>query len=131
MLGTLIIVPESATNWGCLLRLGASAVEVGVNQNLAAQYAKRTKAEQYGIYLMYNLPGKDSSAYISAATQELYGRKRTIHQLFQHLNIISCLQAPTCKELKASLLQAGFWYLERIVLHKRPALWVRTGKELK
>ena len=34
--------------------------------------------------------------------------KRTIHQLFQHLNIISCLQAPTCKELKASLLQAGF-----------------------
>ncbi|EJV36570.1 hypothetical protein HMPREF1344_02105, partial [Enterococcus faecalis R508] len=25
-----------------------------------------------------------------------------------------------------------FWYLERIVLHKkRPALWVRTGKELK
>ena len=56
-------------------RLGASAVEVGVNQNLAAQYAKRTKAEQYGIYLMYNLPGKDSSAYISAATQELYGRK--------------------------------------------------------
>ncbi|HCU2442465.1 TPA: endo-beta-N-acetylglucosaminidase, partial [Enterococcus faecalis] len=56
-------------------RLGASAVEVGVNQNLAAQYAKRTKVEQYGIYLMYNLPGKDSSAYISAATQELYGRK--------------------------------------------------------
>ena len=87
MLGTLIIVPESATNCGdACFRLGASAVEVGVNQNLAAQYAKRTKAEQYGIYLMYNLPGKDSSAYISAATQELYGRKRTIHQLFQHLN---------------------------------------------
>ncbi len=58
--------------------------------------------------------------------------KRTIHQLFQHLNIISCLQAPTCKELKASLLQAAFWYLERIVLHKkRPALWGKDGKGVK
>ncbi|MGC3746395.1 chitinase, partial [Enterococcus faecalis] len=27
------------------------------------------------IYLMYNLPGNDSCAYMSAATQELYGRK--------------------------------------------------------
>lgn len=56
-------------------RLGASAVEVGRNQGLAAQFAKRTIEEQYGIYLMYNLQGKDSSDYISAATQELYGRK--------------------------------------------------------
>ena len=57
--------------------------------------------------------------------------KRTIHQLFQHLNIISCLQAPTCKELKASLLQAGFWYLERIVLHKKTRPLGKDGKGVK
>ena len=89
-------------------RLGASAVEVGVNQNLAAQYAKRTKAEQYGIYLMYNLPGKIHLRISRRRHKNFMVEKRTIHQLFQHLIIISCLQAPTCKELKASLLQAGF-----------------------
>ena len=57
--------------------------------------------------------------------------KRTIHQLFQHLNIISCLQAPTCKELKASLLQAGFLYLERIVLHKKTRPLGKDGKGVK
>ena len=47
MLGTLIIVLWNPPNCGDAFasRLGASAVEVGVNQNLAAQYAKRTKAE--------------------------------------------------------------------------------------
>ncbi|MCL2113107.1 MAG: endo-beta-N-acetylglucosaminidase family protein [Streptococcaceae bacterium] len=56
-------------------RLGAAAVEVGVNQSTAIQLANRTKTEKYGIYLMYNLSGTNSASYISAVTQELYGRK--------------------------------------------------------
>nr|WP_280954092.1 hypothetical protein [Lactococcus protaetiae] len=56
-------------------RLGAAAVEVGVNQGTAVQLANRTKTEKYGIYLMYNLSGTNSASYISAVTQELYGRK--------------------------------------------------------
>lgn len=56
-------------------RLGAAAVEVGVGQTTAVELAKRTKAENYGVYVMYNLSNTNSSSYISAVTQELYGRK--------------------------------------------------------
>ena len=89
-------------------RLGASAVEVGVNQNLAAQYAKRTKAEKYGIYLMYNLRKRFICVYLGGDTRTLWSKNELFTNCSNTLIIISCLQAPTCKELKASLLQAGF-----------------------
>lgn len=56
-------------------RLGAAAVEVGVGQSTAVELAKRTKAENYGVYVMYNLSNTNSTSYISPVTQELYGRK--------------------------------------------------------
>ena len=87
MLGTLIIVRNPPQIAGMpASRLGASAVEVGVNQNLAAQYAKRTKAEKYGIYLMYNLREKIHLRISRRRHKNFMVEKRTIHQLFQHLN---------------------------------------------
>lgn len=56
-------------------RLGPAAVEVGRNQAQSIQYAKRTKAENYGIFLMYNLRSINSADYLSGITQELYGKK--------------------------------------------------------
>ena len=56
-------------------RLGPAAVEVGRNQAQSIQYAKRTKAENYGIFLMYNLRSTNSADYLSGLTQELYGKK--------------------------------------------------------
>ncbi|MFE2973087.1 chitinase, partial [Streptomyces sp. NPDC059340] len=39
----------------------------------AANLARRTVSEGYGVYLTYNLDGADRSADISAFTRELYG----------------------------------------------------------
>ncbi len=56
-------------------RLGPAAVEVGQNQAQSIQFAKRTKAENYGIFLMYNLRRNNAADFLSGITQELYGRK--------------------------------------------------------
>ena len=101
MLGTLIIVPGIRHKLrDARFSLGASAVEVGVNQNLAAQYAKRTKAEQYGIYLMYNLPEKIHLRISRRRHKNFMVENELFTNCSNTLIIISCLQAPTCKELK-------------------------------
>lgn len=55
-------------------RLSPAAVEVGATPtSTAADFARRTKSEGYGVYLTYNLDGSDQHAYISSFTRELYG----------------------------------------------------------
>ena len=36
-------------------------------------------ADGYGVFMTYNLPGGDKSAYVSAMTQKLYGQAATYH----------------------------------------------------
>ena len=36
--------------------------------------AQRTKADGYGVFMTYNLPGGDESAYVSSFTNVLYGQ---------------------------------------------------------
>ncbi len=55
-------------------KLSPAAVEIGgTSQNTAADLARRTVSEGYGVYLTYNLDGADRSADVSAFTRELYG----------------------------------------------------------
>jgi hypothetical protein len=55
-------------------RLSPAAVEIGrTSQSVAADLARRTVSEGYGVYLTYNLDGADRSADVSAFTRELYG----------------------------------------------------------
>ncbi|MBX7550559.1 endo-beta-N-acetylglucosaminidase H [Streptomyces sp. NPDC004232] len=55
-------------------KLSPAAVEIGgTSQSTAADLARRTVAEGYGVYLTYNLDGADRSADVSAFTRELYG----------------------------------------------------------
>ncbi|MFJ1901567.1 endo-beta-N-acetylglucosaminidase H [Streptomyces sp. NPDC088115] len=55
-------------------KLSPAAVEIGgTPQNTAADLARRTVSEGYGVYLTYNLDGADRSADVSAFTRELYG----------------------------------------------------------
>lgn len=56
-------------------RIGAAAVEVDKNSAQSISFAKRTKQENMGIFLMYNLSSRNSSSFISGITQELYGQK--------------------------------------------------------
>ncbi|QUF04673.1 chitinase [Actinosynnema pretiosum subsp. pretiosum] len=54
--------------------LSPAAVQIGATSTTtAANFARRTVSEGYGVYLTYNLGGGDSHAYISAFTRELYG----------------------------------------------------------
>ncbi|WP_405825836.1 endo-beta-N-acetylglucosaminidase family protein [Streptomyces sp. NBC_00838] len=54
--------------------LSPAAVEIGrTSQNTAADLARRTVNEGYGVYLTYNLDGADRSADVSAFTRQLYG----------------------------------------------------------
>ncbi|GGX44856.1 chitinase [Streptomyces noursei] len=54
--------------------LSPAAVEIGnTPPNTAADFAKRTVADGYGVYLTYNLDGSDRHDYISGFTRELYG----------------------------------------------------------
>lgn len=54
--------------------LSPAAVEIGrTSQSTAAELARRTVDEGYGVYLTYNLDGADRSADISAFTRQLYG----------------------------------------------------------
>jgi hypothetical protein len=55
-------------------KLSPAAVEIGgTSQSTAADLARRTVDEGYGVYLTYNLDGADRSADVSAFTRELYG----------------------------------------------------------
>ncbi|MFJ8806458.1 endo-beta-N-acetylglucosaminidase H [Streptomyces sp. NPDC102490] len=55
-------------------RLSPAAVEIGrTSRTTAADLARRTVGEGYGVYLTYNLDGSDRSADVSAFTRELYG----------------------------------------------------------
>ncbi|MGW7339661.1 endo-beta-N-acetylglucosaminidase H [Streptomyces sp. NPDC054808] len=55
-------------------RLSPAAVEIGrTSRGTAADLARRTVDEGYGVYLTYNLDGSDRSADVSAFTGELYG----------------------------------------------------------
>jgi hypothetical protein len=54
--------------------LSPAAVEIGrTSQSTAADFARRTVSEGYGVYLTYNLDGADRSADVSAFSRELYG----------------------------------------------------------
>ncbi|MFD3482209.1 endo-beta-N-acetylglucosaminidase H [Streptomyces sp. NPDC058665] len=55
-------------------KLSPAAVEIGrTSQTTAADLARRTVSEGYGVYLTYNLNGADRSADVSAFTRQLYG----------------------------------------------------------
>jgi hypothetical protein len=55
-------------------RLGPAAVSyTGTSSSTAASLAQRTVDEGYGVYLTYNLTDADTSSYMTAFTQKLYG----------------------------------------------------------
>ncbi|MFE9724330.1 endo-beta-N-acetylglucosaminidase H [Streptomyces sp. NPDC005794] len=55
-------------------KLSPAAVEIGrTSQSTAADFARRTVSEGYGVYMTYNLDGADRSADVSAFTRQLYG----------------------------------------------------------
>jgi len=55
-------------------KLSPAAVEIGrTPRSTAADLARRTVSEGYGVYLTYNLDNTDRSADITAFTRELYG----------------------------------------------------------
>ncbi|WP_329073969.1 endo-beta-N-acetylglucosaminidase family protein [Streptomyces niveus] len=55
-------------------KLSPAAVEIGrTSQSTAADLARRTVSEAYGVFLTYNLDGANRSADVSAFTRQLYG----------------------------------------------------------
>ncbi|WIB78558.1 endo-beta-N-acetylglucosaminidase family protein [Curtobacterium sp. MCPF17_002] len=58
--------------------LSAAAVDIqNTPQATAVSLAERTKADGYGVFMTYNLPGGDESAYVSSFTAVLYGQAAT------------------------------------------------------
>ena len=56
-------------------KLSAAAVDIqNTPQATAVSLAQRTKADGYGVFMTYNLPGGDESAYVSSFTKVLYGQ---------------------------------------------------------
>lgn len=56
-------------------KLSAAAVDIqNTPQATAVSLAQRTKADGYGVFMTYNLPGGDESAYVSSITKVLYGQ---------------------------------------------------------
>ena len=61
-------------------KLSAAAVDIqNTPQSTAVSLAQRTKADGYGVFMTYNLPGGDESAYVSSFTNVLYGQAATYH----------------------------------------------------
>jgi hypothetical protein len=59
-------------------KLSAAAVDIqNTPQATAVTLAQRTKADGYGVFMTYNLPGGDESAYVSSFTNVLYGQAAT------------------------------------------------------
>lgn len=55
-------------------RLGAAAIDLAnTSAATAADFAQRTVADGYGVYVAYNLTATDQSAYLSGITQALKG----------------------------------------------------------
>ncbi|WP_247982348.1 endo-beta-N-acetylglucosaminidase H [Microbacterium sufflavum] len=55
-------------------RLGAAAIDLSnTSAATAADFAQRTVADGYGVYVAYNLTATDQSAYLSGITQALKG----------------------------------------------------------
>ncbi len=55
-------------------RLGAAAIDLSqTSAATAADFARRTVQDGYGIYVAYNLTGTDQSAYLSGITEPLKG----------------------------------------------------------
>lgn len=55
-------------------RLGAAAVDLSnVSSATAADYARRTVSDGYGVYVAYNLTATDQSGLLSGITQALKG----------------------------------------------------------
>lgn len=55
-------------------RLGAAAIDLSnVSSATAADYARRTVSDGYGVYVAYNLTATDQSALLSGITQALKG----------------------------------------------------------
>jgi hypothetical protein len=60
--------------------LSPAAVDIqNTAQSTAVSLAQRTVQDGYGVFMTYNLPGGDESAYVSAMTQKLYGQAATYH----------------------------------------------------
>lgn len=60
--------------------LSPAAVDIqNTAQSTAVSLASRTVVDGYGVFMTYNLPGGDESAYVSAMTQKLYGQAATYH----------------------------------------------------
>lgn len=58
--------------------LSAAAVDIqNTPQATAVSLASRTVADGYGVFMTYNLPGGDESAYVSSFTNVLYGQAAT------------------------------------------------------
>ncbi|MCA5923578.1 endo-beta-N-acetylglucosaminidase H [Curtobacterium oceanosedimentum] len=56
-------------------KLSAAAVDIqNTPEATAVSLAQRTKADGYGVFMTYNLPDGDESAYVSAFTKVLYGQ---------------------------------------------------------
>ena len=56
-------------------QLSPAAVDIqNTSSSTAASLATRTKDDGYGVFMTYNLPGGDESAYVSSFTQPLYGQ---------------------------------------------------------
>ncbi|WP_267424103.1 MULTISPECIES: endo-beta-N-acetylglucosaminidase H [unclassified Curtobacterium] len=56
-------------------KISAAAVDIqNTPQATAVTLAQRTKADGYGVFMTYNLPGGDESAYVSSFTNVLYGQ---------------------------------------------------------
>ncbi|WP_297557766.1 endo-beta-N-acetylglucosaminidase H [Microbacterium sp.] len=60
--------------FGDKTRLGAAAIDLAnVSSSTAADFAERTVADGYGVYVAYNLTATDQSALLSGITQQLKG----------------------------------------------------------
>ncbi|UWD83728.1 endo-beta-N-acetylglucosaminidase family protein [Curtobacterium flaccumfaciens] len=56
-------------------KLSAAAVDIqNTPQATAVSLAQRTKADGYGVFMTYNLPGGDESSSVSSFTKVLYGQ---------------------------------------------------------
>src|SRR6185369_952063 len=61
-------------------QIGAAAIDMGPTDNtstppaMAADFAQRTLADGYGVYVYYNLINQDISKYLSSVSSVLYGQ---------------------------------------------------------
>ncbi|MET7278327.1 endo-beta-N-acetylglucosaminidase H [Kribbella sp. NPDC005582] len=53
----------------------AAVSYTATSQSTAADFARRTVADGYGVFLTYNLTEANTATYMSAFTQKLYGKK--------------------------------------------------------